>query len=241
MRMPTAASLLDAWEQGRGQPQVARALALLAAASAAESSDALADLPVGARDGRLLALRERVFGPRLEALARCPACGEHLDLIFAVADVRAPDPPDGELCLTTGGHELRFRLPTSRDLLAVAADGPSDPRGRLLTRCLVEARRGEEPRAAADLPAEVVNAVAEHMARADPQADVRLALACPACGHAWEEVFDIVSYLWAELEAWAVRLLCDVHTLACAYGWRETDILALSSWRRQRYLDLIRR
>jgi hypothetical protein len=31
----------------------------------------------------------------------------------------------------------------------------------------------------------------------------------------------------------------EVHTLAAMYGWRETDILAMSAWRRQRYLEMI--
>ncbi|HSB10234.1 MAG TPA: phage baseplate protein, partial [Blastocatellia bacterium] len=30
-----------------------------------------------------------------------------------------------------------------------------------------------------------------------------------------------------------------VHTLASAYGWRESDILNLSPWRRQLYLTLV--
>ena len=40
--------------------------------------------------------------------------------------------------------------------------------------------------------------------------------------------------------AWAVRLLGEVHELASAYGWREHDVLALSPWRRQAYLQMVR-
>ena len=47
------------------------------------------------------------------------------------------------------------------------------------------------------------------------------------------------SYLWHEVDAWALRLLRDVHRLARAYSWREADILALSPSRRQCYLDLL--
>jgi len=92
---------------------------------------------------------------------------------------------------------------------------------------------------AAALPAEVVTAIAQCMAEADPQADVQLALACPQCQHAWEASFDIVSYFWSEIQAWAGRILREVHSLASAYGWREAEILALSPWRRQAYLELI--
>jgi hypothetical protein len=82
-------------------------------------------------------------------------------------------------------------------------------------------------------------AVAERMAQADPQAEVQLALTCPACQHEWLATFDILSFFWIEINAWALRLLQEVHRLASAYGWRETDILGLSSWRRQFYLEMI--
>ena len=77
------------------------------------------------------------------------------------------------------------------------------------------------------------------MADADPQADVRLALDCPACGHKFLAAFDVVAYFWSEINAWAYRLLGEVHTLASAYGWREDDILALSPWRRHVYLEMV--
>ena len=77
------------------------------------------------------------------------------------------------------------------------------------------------------------------MAAADPQADVELALSCPACGHAWPAAFDIASFLWTEVDAWARVLLHEIHALASAYGWREADILALSPRRRRAYLELI--
>jgi hypothetical protein len=34
-------------------------------------------------------------------------------------------------------------------------------------------------------------------------------------------------------------MLRDVHALATAYGWREADIVAMSPWRRQVYLDMV--
>jgi hypothetical protein len=77
------------------------------------------------------------------------------------------------------------------------------------------------------------------MAEADALGDVQLALTCPQCGHEWQAPFDIASFLWTEINAWAHRTLQDVHELARAYGWREADILALSPWRRQVYLEMI--
>ena len=90
-----------------------------------------------------------------------------------------------------------------------------------------------------ELPAEVLAGVAERMEAVDPQANAELILACPSCDHEWQALFDIAPFLYAEIRAWAHRLLRDVHTLASAYGWREADILAMSRWRRDAYLAMV--
>jgi len=240
MRPLTAQELLDAWERGLNEPPVQRALALLTAACPETKPTELARESVGRRDGRLLTLREQTFGPRLVSLAACPACGERLETAFDVADVRVVETGDGAepLSLTVAGRELAFRLPNSLDLAALAAcEDLEGARRRLLGRCLLPAP-GEEI-AVEQLPEEALQAVADRMAAADPQGDVELALTCPACGHAWPAAFDIASFFWTEVDAWARVLLHEIHALASAYGWRETDILALTPWRRRAYLELI--
>jgi hypothetical protein len=52
-------------------------------------------------------------------------------------------------------------------------------------------------------------------------------------------LFDAGSFFWSELGAWARRLLHEIHSLARAYGWSESEILTLSPARRQAYLELI--
>jgi hypothetical protein len=82
-------------------------------------------------------------------------------------------------------------------------------------------------------------AVAARLAEADPGALIEVALACPECGHEWALPFDIASFLCAEIDACARRLVGEVHTLAAAYGWREGDVLAMSAGRRAAYLELV--
>jgi hypothetical protein len=101
------------------------------------------------------------------------------------------------------------------------------------------ARCDDEEKPVHQLPTEVIDAVIERMAQADPQANLQLAVACPSCNHQWQVVFDIVSFFWSELNTWAQRTLREVHTLARAYGWPEADILAMSPWRRQCYLEMV--
>jgi hypothetical protein len=242
MRALSTAELLHIWEWGLTQPPAERALMLLAAASPDVPQPMLASLSIGQRDAQLLTLREWTFGPQLASLATCPGCGELLEQTLSVEDIRLPRDvePSEVLSVKVESYEVRFRLPNSLDLAAIADHkdlGAS--RHRLLERCLLAAHRNEEELSADQLPANVVDALVDRMAEADPQADVQLALSCPACGHQWQAVFDIVSFFWSEINAWAYRILREVHTLASAYGWREADILALNPWRRQMYLEMV--
>jgi hypothetical protein len=242
MRPLSASELLDVWERGVARRSAERAVMLLAAASPGSTPEHLAQTPVGERDASLLTLREWTFGSRLIGLASCPGCGERLELVYDVADVRAS--PDaraaGEMSLTIEGYEVHFRLPNSLDL-AAAADQPDVAAGRrlLLERCVLRAVHHGEERPADRLPPGVVDAMGQRMAQADPQGDVQLDLACPACSRRWQAGFDIAAFFWSEIDAWACRTLRNVHALASAYGWSETEILSMSPSRRQAYLEMV--
>jgi hypothetical protein len=239
-----AADLLNVWERGCSQSSVDRALSLLALAEPGSPSESLAQWSVGRRDAELLKLRERIFGSLVTGQADCPACSEQVELNLTIGDIRAELPAETQdvFTLQTDGHELRFRLPNSLDLAELSyppvADSSVLERG-LLQRCLLSARCNEREVAACELPTDVVQTISQKMAEGDPQSDVQLALDCPHCSHHWRAPFDIGSFLWSELHAWAVRLLRDVHALASAYSWDEADILAMPSGRRQAYLELI--
>ena len=242
MRAPTASELLAVWERCTAQTPAERALELLALASPEAPARELEELTAGERDARLLDLRELAFGPELAGVGTCASCGELVEFSIDAGAVRAGPPVDdgGPLRLSCAGYELRFRLPTTGDLAAISSErDPEFARLRLLEHCLLEARRNGAEESVQTLPELVTTAVAERMAEADPQADVELAFSCPACGHVWSAAFDVGSFLWSELDAWTRRTLHDVHALASAYGWSESEILALGT-RRQLYLELVR-
>jgi hypothetical protein len=241
MRALSSAELLTVWELAANQPPGQRALALLAACADEASPNQLAQLSIGESDARLLTLHERTFGPRLAAVSSCPACGETLEFEVSAMDIRLPPTsvPSQTMEMERMGYQLRFRLPNILDIASLdpAADNQTN-RQSLLRRCLLGSERDGAEVSPDELPPEIVSAIAERMAEADPQADVQFALTCPQCSHNWSALFDIASYVWSEINGRAIRLLNEVHVLASAYGWREADILSMSAARRQIYLEL---
>ena len=90
------------------------------------------------------------------------------------------------------------------------------------------------------IPDDVVNELSARVSALDPLADVQLDATCDRCGNEWEAPFDIVPFVWSEIEGAARGLLVDVHDLAVAYGWSEHEVLSLTPERRQAYLELVR-
>lgn len=242
MRTLTNVELLNVWERGLGQRPVQRALGLLAAACPEITPGNLARMSIGRRDQALLTLREQTFGSRLVGLASCPECRERIELTFEASQIRtesAGETPE-LLALCDSGWRVQFRLPNSLDVAAIEDRlSVEEARTALLARCLLAAEHDGETLGAEPLPPPLAGAVARRMAQAEPQGDVQLACACPRCGRTWQAAFDIVSFFWEEIHAWAKRTLHEVHLLASAYGWPEADILALSVARRHKYLEMI--
>lgn len=219
------------------QPSPARAVTLLHAAWPESAAGGWVSASIGDRDRALLRLREQLFGSRVEATARCPNCGQRLEMSFTVADITSPPPSDMAYPrrLSMDGYELSYRAPTTADLLALGAGGGAVD---LLERC-VEALHAGERFDCRRLPEAVTQAVSDAMAAADPQADVQVEMDCPGCAHRWNATFDILSFLWGEIEDWAAIALREVHALASAYGWTEREVLSLSPRRRRIYLEMV--
>jgi hypothetical protein len=242
MRALTAAELLTVWERGLNQTPLERALALVAAACPESEGQSIAAWPIGRRDACLLQLREWMFGPQLANTAQCPHCGERVEWESRISDYlpSGEAPPSGETFdLNKAEYRVRFRLPSSRDMTELlAAPGEAALRG-LLGRCILSARQGGRDCEAAGLPVAVLAELARQMEALDPLADIRVDLTCPRCGRGWNAQFDIIDFLWVEIQRWAEETLNTIHRLAAAYGWSEREILELSPARRQIYLGLI--
>jgi hypothetical protein len=250
MRAIADQDLLTVWELGLGQHPLDRGLTVLAAVAPlldwdgpAPSRQALARLPLGERDRRLMAVYERIFGSQLAGQAACPACQSAAEFVLDVAGLRTSPcarDPDGFLALQDAGYNLVFRLPDSFDLAAIARlPSLAAARQALAERCVVNADYEGVAVHGDALPERMLDLMAAEMARCDPQADVELALACPGCGQPYTVLFDVETFLWMKIDMLARRLLREVDALARVYGWSEAAILALPATRRQAYLEIV--
>lgn len=242
MKPPTAVELLAVWEQGAAQRPIDRALTVLSMAYPEDSFAQLAAMSIGQRDAGLLAVHESLFGPSLPCYTECPACGAPLQFTLDVRDfpspVKNPVKNDDAWQIVSCDLRLRFRAPNSWDL-ADAARRPDAASARelLLDRCVLEAERNGCAVAASDLPAAAIEEMSAVLSKTETHADMSLTPECVACGQRWDLTLDMASFLWTEINSLAKRHLSEAHALAWAYGWRESDILAMSPVRRQFYLD----
>jgi hypothetical protein len=231
----TAAQVLDLWERAATVSPVARPVALLGDGAVAGD---LEREPLGIRDKRLSALRERLRGSDVEGLARCPGCGDEVEVHFDLRDVFTDGDVRPTVDVSIDDWQFTCRPLNTADLVSIA--DRSDAEDALLACAVTSAVHRGRPASVADAPAPARAAIDAAVADADPLADVVLALSCPACDHEWRAPLDLAAFLWDEIDHTARELLRDVDELARAYGWREPDVLALSSWRRRRYLEMVR-
>lgn len=243
MRTLTARRALDAWERGQRTEPQGRTLALLSAVLPEVEPQRLARLPLGQRDALLLRLRERTLGRVIKGLVLCPKCNSRLEFPFdlrtydASASLARRHEPQA---FSVGGYSVRFRLPNSEDLNAMALTPDVEiARGLLISRCVLAAEHEGRPVPPVALPEEVLEELGRRMEELDPLSFLPLNLDCPRCNHQWMALLDVGALFWQEISVAAERLLRDVHTLASAYGWSEGEILAMSDARRRFYLTQI--
>jgi hypothetical protein len=237
MRSLSDPEVVQLWEEGRSATPLTRATRLLSVATG--DPHRVRTLTPGESDTHLLTLRRLMFGSALDCVSTCPSCGEPLEFALDANELTPVDESEEPrqtqlLRVARDGYRATVRLPTLEDLDSAAALQED----ALLARCLVSAERDGAAIAASDLPASVIAAIDDELAVADAGAIIELSLDCPSCAHTWTQLFDIVSFLWAEIQTRGERLVREVHVLARAYSWTEREILAVPPIRRARYLEL---
>lgn len=235
----SSSQLLAIWEKGFSQSNIERAMTILAIALPTATSEDLASLTIGKRNIHLLNIREYLLGTDMNCLTRCNYCHESMEFTLNTQALKAEtDTIQSDRFFTIGKKKYQFRLMTCHDL-AVAAQQPNLAQAEraLIACCLTTANDDGFTAAMPDFSDAVVKGLAEQLQRCEPHAQLLMHLTCPVCAKSWQTAFDIVSFLWDEIVTRAKQLLAEVHQLAQAYGWSEMEILALSSTRRQYYLN----
>lgn len=213
------------------------------------SAEQIGSLTVGDREALLLHLRRLTLGERVRCVLTCPdrGCGEKLDLELDVGELLLPPYPytrqHHETTVAENGtsYHVRFRLPTGADQEAVGTVARMDLKtaaGSVLERC-IEDVGAEGVDALEVLPPIVAERLPAVMADLDPQAELRLALTCPACQNGFSALLDAGTYFFQELEGETKHLYREVHTLALYYHWSEAEIMAMSNRKRGMYLGLL--
>lgn len=239
MRALSNADFLTLWENGHRLHPLDRGLLAIRTSLPEGPNSQVADEPVadwtlGRRNRALAELRMLYFGPRLEGWTACSECGEKLE--FEVDCRSLAETHEESSSRQIAVHGGIFRLPTSRDLARIA--GETDPQRAallLLENCAIH----REASVLSNWSESEIEEIAEKMSLADPLAEISLDFECPVCRHTSQEVLDLSSFLWAEFETRAKRLLLEIHALATSYGWAESAILAMSDVRRATYLQMV--
>jgi hypothetical protein len=234
------AKLLEVWESAQDLVPSDRALKFLDLASPLSEAEALHDLTIGERDQRLMQLRKSLFGSSLEIQVPCDACRETMEATLDLDQVAAPGGAGDSHyhAVEIKGRSFRVRAPTVKDVAELR--GIRDRNAivmALLASCVQESNGTTlDP---AHISSDDVAEIAQYMAQIDSAADIVVALACPHCGASSQKCLDITHILFREIGDYARQMLHDIHVIASAYGWTESDILSISATRRRAYLDMI--
>jgi hypothetical protein len=214
---------------------------VLAAAAPDQSRDELAQLTLGQANRRLLELREQIFGSQLNASSTCSNCGNRFEFDLSGDLFRQANEDQAfESEFNLNSYNVQFRPVNLEDLKYAGEVGSVNAaRQWLIERCVLRAADDLRLINPKQLPEPVISALAARLAECDPDAELLIDLACPACGVQFELPFDISAFFCVELNAEAQRLLREVHSLARGYGWGEAEILEMAAPRRQFYLEML--
>ena len=205
---------------------------MLAQLSEHLGKEELFNLTIGERDQLLIKAYQAMFGSEIEVFSSCSACSCELELLVDLNELLVVDyEADTNLKFELHGKQLLLEPIRVGDLKQVKRIGNEKwldeklTQGRIAPKLITQEDRNE---------------YAARLSELDPQADICLEFECVECQFSWIDPFDIASQLWLRFDATCKRLLAAVHSLASAYGWTETEVLAMSPWRREVYLNMVR-
>lgn len=220
-----ATATVDLWQAlVTAQPPTRGAVLLVALGGARTWAEACAQPLSHCADVALAELRRRA-GETMDTVVTCASCGALLDVPLDFSDLAdLPAPAAVRL------GDVVVRAPTTGDLLL--ARQAQDPAAAMRALC-VEGAAGS----LGGLPPDTVEGAVEQVCGA---AALAIRTACANCSAPLSVELDLVELLTASVTAEAVDVLRTVSEIAAAFGWPESEILALPPVRREHYLGLAR-
>lgn len=173
----------------------------------------------------------------LAARLRCPlpGCGTDFEIALPVGAIELPSSGDRVDVSLPDGRVAVIRQPTGDDQRRWLQNhylSPADAVTTIVQSLIVSG--DVEP---ADGPS--LAAIGAALAELDPLVDFTVSCVCPSCDTPTDIAVDLEGLALARLAAVRRTLLADVHALASAYGWTESEVLAVPPERRLRYRELI--
>lgn len=239
--------LVELWERALPAGPARRTAEILRAFRCPSQAQSVESMTLAERDRELLRIRRALFGDRFSAVMSCSTCGERLQMEFSAADMQsgreasasdAADMRELSSLRVNDGISLQLRAPTLSDLLAAADTTDPEAAGEIIVRRCIRAAENQGV-AVADLSPEVLEAAAAQLEHLEARSRFTLEMQCPGCHRTEDHALDLGHYLWNELQTEVLRVLREVAQLARGFGWRETDILAMTPLRRRLYLGML--
>jgi len=245
MRQLSGELLLTALDLGAQDTYLGRILTMLALAHPETSREQIAAWSLQDIIIELLTLRAISFGPELAGYVACPACGARLEFTLPIPPVVESLHKSKSTIQRCAIGETNFtmRAVTAADLFSVNTipDLPS-ARKRLLASCIRETNdEGTDKEIYAELERpDFMRLALRTFEQLQSSSEISIDLQCAECSRAHAIDLDLGRFVWTEVRHAASRLMREVHELASAYGWQEASILAMSSNRRNAYLEMAR-
>lgn len=192
----------------------------------------------------VLSIGLRTLPSVLGVSVNCPACDDLLGLNVDLAAFQGSEDISSIRCHPESNVDIILRLPTGDDQckwLEEEREWNASVWSAQAAASLVVNHDGRQPEPGWVVPETWVPAIAEALEQADPLTAATLETTCCGCQHDFSVIFDVEEHVISRIRGLQPRLLDEVHRLATAYHWTETEIFNVPTKRRRKYLELIDR
>jgi hypothetical protein len=178
----------------------------------------------------------------------CRQCGLAFDVSVTLSalPIKPAGPGFPYALVRTSQGTLRMRAPNGDDQESMSdIDDFAAARLCIVGRCFVQRLEDNEQHQSTDEPVVDISELSEEdfsaievaLESMCPELTVSARTVCPECRAVQDVPVDPYLCLWRSHS----EIYMDVHVLASAYHWSEPQILALSRFRRKRYLSMVDR